>query len=419
MSTETPATRLEADVRVVQPRAFLPVFLLAYFASAIALLAAGAVSIPLRLAELDPVHKTQVLSLTMALGGIAIIVVTPPLGHLSDTSISRFGIRRPFLVGGTLVGAVGLTTLATAPTVGGVVAGWCITQIGFAATLVVFNALLADQISVAIRARVAAVFGISTSLAPVVGSVFINVLPNDPRWWFGLPAVLALMFNGAAVLVLRDIVRTQRAPRSWQAILSSYWINPRKHQDFAWAWICRLFVTMSVLLVTVYMLYIVAGTLGLSEHEAAARYGSIIGAFLITNTITAAISAWWSDRTGRRKGIVWTSCLITAVGLVILLLFKDFHSLLLGAAVIGAGQGAYAAVDLALMTEVLPETESSGKDLGVVAMAYLLPQLLVPLLATALFGLHHTQGDFSILYLASMVLSVLGALAVLPIKSVR
>ncbi|MGL5445118.1 MAG: MFS transporter [[Mycobacterium] stephanolepidis] len=419
MSTETPATRLEADVRVVQPRAFLPVFLLAYFASAIALLAAGAVSIPLRLAELDPVHKTQVLSLTMALGGIAIIVVTPPLGHLSDTSISRFGIRRPFLVGGTLVGAVGLTTLATAPTVGGVVAGWCITQIGFAATLVVFNALLADQISVAIRARVAAVFGISTSLAPVVGSVFINVLPNDPRWWFGLPAVLALMFNGAAVLVLRDIVRTQRAPRSWQAILSSYWINPRKHQDFAWAWICRLFVTMSVLLVTVYMLYIVAGTLGLSEHEAAARYGIIIGAFLITNTITAAISAWWSDRTGRRKGIVWTSCLITAVGLVILLLFKDFHSLLLGAAVIGAGQGAYAAVDLALMTEVLPETESSGKDLGVVAMAYLLPQLLVPLLATALFGLHHTQGDFSILYLASMVLSVLGALAVLPIKSVR
>jgi MFS family permease len=419
MSTETPATRLGADVRVVQPRAFLPVFLLAYFASAVALLAAGAVSIPLRLAELDPDHKTQALSLTMALGGIAIIVVTPPLGHLSDTSTSRFGIRRPFLVGGTLLGAVGLTTLATAPTVGGVVAGWCITQMGFAATLVVFNALVADQISVAIRARVAAVFGISTSLAPVVGSVFINVLPNDPRWWFGLPAVLALAFNGAAAVILRDIVRTQRLPRSWQAILASYWINPRKHQDFAWAWICRLFVTMSVLLVTVYMLYIVAGTLGLSEHEAAAKYGIIIGAFLITNMLTAAVSAWWSDRTGRRKGIVWSSCLITAIGLVILLLFKDFHALLLGAAVIGAGQGAYAAVDLALMTEVLPETESSGKDLGVVAMAYLLPQLLVPMLATALFGLHHAQGDFSILYLASMVLSVLGALAVLPIKSVR
>ncbi|MUM17033.1 MFS transporter [Mycobacterium sp. CBMA271] len=419
MATETPATRLEADVRVVQPRAFLPVFLLAYFASAVALLAAGAVSIPLRVAELDPGHKTQTLSLTMALGGIAIILVTPPLGHLSDTSTSRFGIRRPYLVGGTLVGAVGLIVLATAPTVGGVVAGWCITQIGFAATLVVFNALLADQISLAIRARVAAAFGISTSLAPVVGSVFINILPNDPRWWFGLPAVLALVFNSGAAVILRDTLLAERAPRSWQAILSSYWINPRKHQDFAWAWICRLLVTMSVLLVTVYMLYIVAGTLGLSEHEAAAKYGIIIGSFLITNMLTAAISAWWSDRTGRRKGIVWTSCLITAAGLVILLLFKDFHSLLLGAAVIGAGQGAYAAVDLALMTEVLPETESSGKDLGVVAMAYLLPQLLVPMLATALFGLHSTQGDFSVLYLASMVLSVLGALAVLPIKSVR
>ncbi|SHT36230.1 major facilitator superfamily [Mycobacteroides abscessus subsp. abscessus] len=52
-------------------------------------------------------------------------------------------------------------------------------------------------------------------------------------------------------------------------------------------------------------------------------------------------------------------------------------------------------------------------------MAYLLPQLLVPLLATALFGMHSAQGDFSILYIASMVLSVLGGLAVLPIKAVR
>lgn len=419
MATETPATRLEADVRVVQPRAFLPVFLLAYFASAVALLAAGGVSIPLRLAELDPAHKTQALSLTMALGGIAIILVTPPLGHLSDTSTSRFGIRRPFLVGGTLVGALGLTTLATAPTAAGVAVGWCITQMGFAATLVVFNALLADQIPVAIRARVAAVFGISTSLAPVVGSVFVNVLPNDPRWWFGLPAVLALILNSAAAFVLRDTVRTQQVSGRWQAVLASYWINPRKHQDFAWAWVCRLFVTMSVLLVTVYMLYIVAGTLGLSEREAAAKYGVIIGAFLITNTVTAGISAWWSDRTGRRKSIVWTSCLITAAGLVILLLFKDFHAILLGAAVIGAGQGAYAAVDLALMTEVLPETESSGKDLGVVAMAYLLPQLLVPVLATVLFGLRGGLTDFSPLYVSAMVLSVLGGLAVLPIKSVR
>ncbi|MBB4854059.1 MFS family permease [Mycobacteroides chelonae] len=253
----------------------------------------------------------------------------------------------------------------------------------------------------------------------MIGSVFINVLPDDPRWWFGLPAVLALVFNSAAALILRDTVRTQRAHLRWRAILASYWINPMKYQDFAWAWICRLFVTMSVLLVTVYMLYIVAGTLGLSEHEAAAKYGVIIGSFLITNMLTAAVSAWWSDRTGRRKSIVWTSCLITAAGLVILLLFKDFHTLLLGAAVIGAGQGTYAAVDLALMTEVLPETESSGKDLGVVAMAYLMPQLLVPLLATALFGLHSAKGDFSVLYLASMALSVLGALAVLPIKSAR
>lgn len=49
MATETPDTRPEADIRIAQPRTFVPVLLLAYLASAVALLAAGGVSIPLRL----------------------------------------------------------------------------------------------------------------------------------------------------------------------------------------------------------------------------------------------------------------------------------------------------------------------------------------------------------------------------------
>lgn len=90
-----PDIRPQADTRTAQPRAFLPVFLLAYFASAVALLAAGGVSIPLRLAELAPGHKTQALSLTMALGGIAIIAVTPRWGisvtprHLDSGSVAH------------------------------------------------------------------------------------------------------------------------------------------------------------------------------------------------------------------------------------------------------------------------------------------------------------------------------------------
>lgn len=57
IATETPHTRPEADIRIAQLRAFVPVLLLAYFASAVALLAGGGVSIPLRLAELEPGHK--------------------------------------------------------------------------------------------------------------------------------------------------------------------------------------------------------------------------------------------------------------------------------------------------------------------------------------------------------------------------
>ncbi|MEV6167813.1 MFS transporter [Streptomyces sp. NPDC051954] len=414
-----PATTAAAFRGRRQPATFLPLFLLAYFGAALAGLSAAAVSIPLRLSALDPEHKTQLLSATIAVGGIVVILVTAPLGRLSDASTARAGIRRPFILGGTLVGVFGMLVLASAPNTAWIIVGWSITQAGFGATNMALNALLAEQIPARIRARVAASFGISTAVALPTGSWLVGVLPGNPLYWFGVPAAFALVVNVGTVLVLRDIVRSERVPVDWRSLLRSYWINPVRHKDFAWAWGCRLLVTMSLLAVLSYLLYFLTDHLGIATDEAAAAQGTVLGVYFVGSVVTSLVFSWISDRTGRRKPIVLFAALFTAVGLLISLFSPDLAMFTVGVALAGMGQGAFVSVDVAMMTELLPASADAGTGLAVVALSYQLPQVLVPVLATGMLAIGNAGPNYSALFVGSLVAIVLGALAVVPIKSAR
>ncbi|MGW0184643.1 MFS transporter [Streptomyces sp. NPDC003362] len=401
-----------------QPALFLPLFVFAYFGVALAGISAPTVSIPLRLSELDPAHKTQMLSLTIALGGVLVVLITAPLGRLSDVSTARAGIRRPYILGGALVGASGMLVLALAPHVSVIIAGWGLAQAGFAATSMALNALLADQIPTRIRARVAATFGLSTGIAPVVGSALVGALPGNPLYWFGIPAAISLVACIGLVLVLDDIVRTEPVPVDWRSLLRSYWINPLRHKDFAWAWACRLLVTMSLVSVITYLLYFLTDRLGIAAEDAPSRQGTVLGVFFAFSVVTTLLFGWISDRTGKRRTIVWSSALLTAFGLLISLLAHDLTLFTVGIALAGMGQGAFVSVDVAMMTELLPDSTDAGTGLAVIALSYQLPALLVPALATVLLAIGDAGPNYTALFIAAVTASALGALAVLPIKSV-
>jgi hypothetical protein len=67
---------------------------------------------------------------------------------------------------------------------------------------------------------------------------------------------------------------------------------------------------------------------------------------------------------------------------------------------------------------VLPTFDEAGKDLGIVSLSYQLPQVLVPVIAIPLLAIGGSGENYSALFIAAIVFGVLGALAVLPIKSV-
>jgi len=77
-------------------------------------------------------------------------------------------------------------------------------------------------------------------------------------------------------------------------------------------------------------------------------------------------------------------------------------------------------VDLALVVDVLPNPDDSGKDLGVFNMANALPQTVAPLIGAALLGVGSaTNQNYELLVYSAGAAALLGALIVLPIKGVK
>jgi MFS family permease len=404
-----------------QSRWFIPAFLSAQFGLTLILLATAGITLPLRFSELDPQHKAQLLAWTAGGGGVVVMVSTPLFGRLSDRCRSPRGMRRPFIIGGAAAGGAAMLLVSWAGTPLQTAAAWWLAQLAYAATSAGIHALLADQVRTRIRARVSAGFGLAAGLATVVGGQLVDRLPDGPLWWFGVPALVCFGACGLLVLVLRDRVRTE-APRSLdlRELATSYWLNPRRHPDFAWAWVCRFMVTMSILTVGTFIVYFLTDELGVSRADAPRQVSNVLAVYFVAGILTTLGFGWVSDRTGRRKPIVWTSALFTAVGLGLAAAAPDVRTLLVCIAVAGLGQGAFVSVDVALMTEVLPSSEDTGKDLGIIALSYLMPQALLPVVTAPLLAVGAgDEANYRALWVGAAVLAVVGGLAVLPIRGVR
>jgi MFS family permease len=404
-----------------QPRGFLFAFVAAWFGLSLVLSTLGGASIPKAFAFLDDSTKGVNLSIVIAIGGIVVMVITPLFGRLSDRTMSRLGKRRPWILGGALAGMAGVFVVAFSTELWQVIVGWAIIQTGYGATNSAVHALLADQISMRIRARVSAAASAASAIALIAGSLMIAALPNDQQWtWFIVPGVIGTAFCVLLFFRLHDIVRTDKPARwTWSDVLSTYWLNPVRYRDFFWAWACRLLVTMSIFTVSAYLLFFIIDRLDVPKEQASGVFATVLIAFTLTSIVTTIVFGWISDRTGRRKAIVWVSALLSAGGLTVAAVAPDLTVFLIAMVLVGGAQGAFVSVDVAMMTEVLPDFEEAGKDLGIVSLSYQLPQVLVPVLAIPLLAIGGDGENYSALFIAAIVCGVLGGLAVLPIRSVK
>lgn len=326
-------------------------------------------------------------------------------------------MRRPWIIGGTVVGFAALVVVATTSSTVVLVIGWAVAQIAYNATIAALTAVLPDHVTRSQRGRVAALLGLAQNLA-LVGGTFLVQLFSTSASQMIVPGAIGSVVVVLYAVVFRDRVLAAK-PTSKLGIgqlFGSFVFNPRKHPDLGWAWLTRFMMVAAQYTAVSYLTYFLRDDIGVDKTNLAnavfqGTLWNVIGIVL-----TSLVAGWLSDRLGRRKLFVAVAGIVGIAGLVIIALAPSLGMVLVGEFVMGAGMGVFYAVDLALITDVLPSDQDNAKDLGVVNIAQALPQSLVPAAAP---GVIAVTGGYSGFFITGAVIGLLGIFSVSRIRGVR
>jgi MFS family permease len=369
--------------------------------------------LPEQLEQLDPAHKVRDLGLVNGLAGLAALIALPLFGALCDRTSSRFGRRRVWVAGGALVYVVGLLLTGAAGDWVGVAGGWLVAQLGMYAAMAGLTATIADQVPPGQRGAVsAAVYG-PQALGIVLGLLLVSGLGGGAGTGYAALAVVLAVTVLPWLLRSRDTVASGPREPLAVALRATVTVSSR-HPDYGWAFGGRLLVNLGNALGTTYLLYFLTDGLRVADPE-----GSLLVLTLVY--LAATVAATWgggvlSDRTGRRRVFVACAAVLQGLACAVLVVAPSWPSALVAGVLLGAGYGAFTSVDQALVTQVLPDARTVAGDLGAMNVAVVAPQALAPLLA----GLVIAQlGGYDVLFALAGVVTVLGALSVARIRTVR
>ena len=368
-------------------------------------------------AVIAPDHKATVLSLVTGVGAAVSTVLNPLWGAFSDRTVLRIGRRLPWVLGGGVVGIVAMLVLARAQSVLVMVLGWALAQGALNAMLAAITATVPDQVPERQRGAVGGWLAIAQTLGVVAGSGLAAATGSIAAGYLavaGLLAVTAVPY----CLDSRDLrlLRSERQPFDLGHFVRSFWISPRQHPDFGWAWLTRFLMNLGNALLILYLLYYLKDAIGLTDKQAEDGVFFLTATYGAVTIVTAILGGIWSDRVQRRKPFVIWSGIIAAAALLFLAFAHTWTEAFIGAVVLAVGFGAYTAVDFAMITQVLPAAMDRAKDLGVINIANALPQVLAPVVAGALLGMGF---GFSTLYVVAAIVSVAGSWLVVNIRSLR
>ncbi|MCY0933363.1 MFS transporter [Streptomyces sp. H34-S4] len=379
------------------------------------------VTLALRVAQIVPeAERGAALGKVLSVGALLALVGNPLFGALSDRTTSRFGRRRPWLVGGMAVAAVGLTVVGLGSSVTTLLIGWAIAQLGCNAALCMVTACIPDLIPDHQRGRVSGMVGMMLSVSMVAGSFLAQLFTDDMALAFIVPAVVGVLGVCvlAAVMPDRPARAESVAPYSLREFLHSFWVNPRKNPDYSWNFASRFLVFVGIACVTSYQVYFLMDRLGVAETDVASKMFTTTLVTVGGVVVGSLAGGWLSDATGRRKPFVLASAFVIGVGLLLIATAGTFGMFLFAVAVFGFGEGLYLAVDVALAAAVLPDPQTAAKDMGVLNIANALPQSLVPMLAPFVLAIGG-GGNYGALFLFGGIAAAVGAALVQLIRSVR
>ncbi|MBY4039164.1 MFS transporter [Rhodococcus fascians] len=418
---ETGSEQIGAALRDSEPaklrfRQLGPLFL-AQATLYVAFIAPSAFSLAIRLEQIAPEGKNTLLAIAVGLPALFAVLIGPVAGVLSDRTRSRMGRRRPWLLGGGAMGLIGTTGIGLASTPALIIAGWTVAFVGYTIVSIMILAYLADRLPESQRGRVAGINGAITQIAPIAGVSVAGSFVHAPVLMFAIPAAIAFFGGLVFVVLMKDPANPEaRATLRTDELLQGFWFNPRKYPNLGWVWLSKALVFTALSFLQLYNVYLISSKLGLEATAVAALVASV-GLLNVVAAIAGAIgSGYLSDKFSSRRPFLVVSATTLGVGLVTVGSISSVPQYVIGSLICSLSIGVYGSVDQALQLDVLPPEENqNGRYLSTLNLANQSTQAVGPFMAAGVLLL--AGGDYSWVYYVAALFTVLGAVAIIPVKT--
>lgn len=396
------------------------------------------VIIPSMVAKLlDPAQKDINLTLVVAWGTLAAVVVNPLVGAISDYATFRMGRRRPFMLIGTIFNILALVAFAFA--------AYLSPSLLLPAFAVLFlllqtsnnfanspwSAIIADKVPVRQRGLTAGINGLCLLLGTAIGSVVagliinkhdaLDVYKNEIVWIFLLIAVVQIIVVAYTILTVKETPLPLEARQQFRIgpFMRKFFFKPSQYPDLSWVLLARLLVQMGIWTIFYFLQYYADDVLHVSGEQFIG--GQFLPVLLIASLPTSLLAGWASDRWGR-KGLVYLSGAMMTLVCILFIFFQSTSISLIAALFFGIGYGAYSSVDWALVADALPPTDEAGKFLGIWSAMGILPQVVGIAIGGILLQLLHNTPNhlgYTTLFAVTVIYFALGTAVIYQVKGVK
>lgn len=355
---------------------------------------------PMQLARLDPAHRLSDLLLIAPISLLSVLLVSPMVGALSDRTSLRFGRRRPWLLAGTLLVTTTLLLMLHVTTFVFLLLEYTLFQIGITVIMVSLNAIIPDQVPHKQHATIAAIVGLAQPSGAMVGTV---LLTSHASVSFAVYYVqIGMLFF--SVLPFLMLAREKALPsgaipaRAWQGLFRICWVEPLHTPGFGLTWLTRSLVYAGYALLPCSLPYLLQATQTetsfvhfLPAQSLAPDTTGLLFVLSITIILTAPISGMLCDRWQQRKAFVIVGGLLIASTGPFMIGSHSWLALTCAIILFGVGFATYFSADLAFTMQFLPSRATYGRDMGLLTIASMLPQVPGPGLAALLMALFHSN----------------------------
>jgi MFS family permease len=400
-------------------RRFLVLYGLVNFGLYLTVMMPALFSLPFKIQLLAPDQKSLALGLVAAVGAVVGLVAGPAAGVLSDRTHSRWGRRRPWLLGGILVVLAGSLVVAVSGSLPMLLFGWVIVSVGTAGCTAAITPVVAERVPESQRGIVSAIVGVATQLGGVMGYVIGGMLTGNLVLMFAIPVIVLAVFAAIYMIAIPD----SGTPLQSATIRETFRLmvfNPAHHRDFSLVWVGKFLMQTSLAFLTTYQLYFLSDRLGFSAAQAGQKL-ALVGGIGVLVTMTFAIaSGTVSDRLKRRKVFVASASALCALGLVLMAFTTGFGLFFAAVMCVLGAAGMFGASDVAMASDLVPDRSQSGRWMTIYNLAASLPSAIAPLIGSAVLLIGSTAGgNYTALFLLGGAVALGTGVVTLFVRGVR